>query len=612
MIQRGQSQQWAFLPFGKWNPGLSSFQASELRLAEGVLPVGNGYRGFRDFEAEYDEDVDTTAPFLGDITASEITGIHVHLPGTYAVTTSSKSRYVDRLLPYLGVEEWTLVGATLSVECFLKDFDGNDISRAAGYQASTIYPTPWKFISWGSSVLATNYADPVQRLTHSTTGPAATFTDCIASTAKPYAKYIATLGQHVVLANIRLDSSFEGLPSGPNPQTVWWSATNDETTFGNENSHPGDNTSYETLVDTPGEITGLAPVGDDALLIFKTSSIHLMAKDGGFGLFSFRTLHRGYRFGTAFPESIVVDGTDVYYFNTDGVPMVCKNLGTPEPVVSEELYSWLLDRADNEEALGFVETEDSPRPKIVGSIDAGSRNIIWFYTKFGNTAAGSYSTDAVGSVGFWLSTTTGRSSVISLFEEVEGGALSPGLKVGAACPYPGNTVYESLASNDAIPFGVLIGGTYVTSVSLNLHIHMVAGRLIGTNQVQWTIGTKSCGLYPEVGGLGSQPARVFAVRPIFRKGGVTNPSITIRASDEPFMLDPTEVVMDPSSGFIVNDNGSYAPSSGYVEGTFFEFDVTMPAIAPVMDDTDFEPSAENLETNEIAGLQILIGSAGVK
>lgn len=196
---------------------------------------------------------------------------------------------------------------------------------------------PWRFISFGKWLVATNGVNSIQRLDLTETSPQFVPNNVTTPpgtstipTGNPRAKYLATLKNHLVLLNISMEEGYEEGNAGSPPPTwpfggtyggldkdenhgdvLWISALDDPAVFADPETHPNVILSdYQKLMDEFGEITG--GVGGEDLYVFKSGSIYRV--DGP----PYTTARVSQTNGTIFSRSIVRIGPDVYFWGKTG------------------------------------------------------------------------------------------------------------------------------------------------------------------------------------------------------------------------------------------------------------------------------------------------------
>jgi hypothetical protein len=569
-----------WVPFDRLAIGTADFGYGGMAKADNVYPaIGGGFRGCLPVGtavATSNAGPDGTgAPKV--LSGSVINGIHSHLRfyntgGTTYQTVESVFFGSPRGLYY--------------VDAFASDwYDATNVTDDTGYGSggtTGVAARSWKFLSWGDKVLATNYSNPVQRFTFS----AATFRNCITSAAVPRARFISSLGQHVVLANIFLPSAFESLSSGVNSQLVWWSKTDDEQTFSSSASAPADNSDYQPLADTLGPITALAKVGEESILFFKPTSVTLMSRTGGPDLYSFQVLHNGV--GCVDPSSVVVVDRDVYFLAPHGRFCVMRNLGAPEPIDEEGLGFALRSPFSASPGEEGIERQSLVPPysttcEAVRAWYSQQMGVIhWYYEgASGNTFALQYHVP------------TGRWSSASNPSD-----LAVGLGVLACAPRThAESSVASFASNYLPPTDGYLG-----VLDDLYHSHKVSG---SPSSDAPTLVTKWLSLTPHdptALGLGASAAEIFRVRPIFRRS--TNlsiptpatPTITITSALDPHgMIQPTTTALSTTA----DDEGFYTVTGGKLVGHFFRFQVELASVTAQL-------------TDHILGLQVEASPDGAR
>lgn len=557
-----------FLPFGKWRTEHPRFGFGHLTVAKNVRPLAaGGYAPVYNPSALASAHTGATNEFYRS------NSYYVHRSIENSNAGGIGAGYGWKYWRYYGTNqalfEWPLVGGSTT------NVRARDYAAEAAALGTPLEPEPWNFHSWGKVVLATNYANPVQRLASAGSG---SFADCITSTgttatnpAKPKARYISSLGQHVVLANINLPSNFPSnvspaLAAGEHPQLVWWSRTDDERSYSDETRDPTWNSSFQPLVDLPGPITGLAKVGDDALVIFKPGGSHLMSRTGDSSLYSFQVLHNGANAGTGTSfasygsgASVVVYGKDVYYVSENRVPCVMRGLGQPEPLVRGSINDYIT--AAGETYLGIGNAAQEHYEPYIGMADELHGYVAWLVPS------------SPVSFVFYYHLDTSAVSVQVLDGIYTAGAVSgynPYLEV----------LYDDY-DNDVTPIVRKLDPT-------------------GSVQPSWTMTTGFVSLQPvepKELGIGAASTAVIKVRPVFSDDTATQPKITITSSSTLQMADPRTTTMDPADGFVVNSQGWYGIPEGKLVGEMFKFSVEMPAGGSV---------------GSILGLQIDAVEAGIR
>lgn len=347
-----------FIPIGEYKRDLPLFGSSGVSALTGYFPYGDGFISMANESSE--PGILTTGNFTIHETATpkhkyfQVNSMHVH-PTQVVVSDGG----VDSIYPNVAdlfIGGW---GDIAIREDFLGQFGTpttTNVTRTAAddYGKDVNDPRPWSFASWSwDSVVATNYSDVPQIYYYGGSGK---FTNMITDATGAMslrAMHAAILGKHVVLANINFQEDDLPTPNGTNadclkffgdaydhyhPDLVWWSATDDETLFGDETNNPGVNTGFQAMNETPGSITAICQVGDRALAIFKPNAIHLMELTGSDELFHFSIVSSN--IGTIWPKSVVAVNRDVYFINSSGRVCVLRNGTSVEYVGAGKMNSF--------------------------------------------------------------------------------------------------------------------------------------------------------------------------------------------------------------------------------------------------------------------------------
>lgn len=178
---------------------------------------------------------------------------------------------------------YTLVGQTWT-----------DASRLAGGAYAITAEDYWEFVSWGNTVIATDFADVVQEISLGS----ANFIALAGS--PPQARHIAVVRDFVVLGNI---STF--------PQRVQWSAINNSHSWAVSGATQAD---FQDLAGDGGWVQRV--VGGEYGVIFQERSIWRMSYIGSPVIFQFDLVDR--QRGTPAPMSVVSYGNITFYLADDG------------------------------------------------------------------------------------------------------------------------------------------------------------------------------------------------------------------------------------------------------------------------------------------------------
>ena len=170
----------------------------------------------------------------------------------------------------------------------------------------------WKFAIFGTRVIATNIADPVQSFI---LGSSSKFADMIVTANAPKASFCAVVKSFLVLGNTT-DANY-----GAQPQRVWWSRNGNPTAF----DDPGTlaqlaaqyQTSYQDLLGDNGVVKGIiGNLGNADGAVFMDHAVWRMVWAGGNVVFDFFPA-QGVR-GIAASGSLAQLGDRVYGLFEDG------------------------------------------------------------------------------------------------------------------------------------------------------------------------------------------------------------------------------------------------------------------------------------------------------
>jgi hypothetical protein len=268
--QAMEPQQTKIVAFGGWLPDLPELGSEGSHNVSNVIPDVKGYRPF---------------PGLVDQSSNALTAAAL---GAYAARDASNNAYV-----YAG-------DATKLYEMVALAW--TDESKGGGY--STTSDDVWEFTTFGATVIATNFTDPVQSMAVGG-GAAGAFADLITSTNKPKAKHLDVVRDFLVLGNTN-DTT-----DGHMPNRVWFSAINDATDF-----DPSATTQSDYQDFPEGGWVQRVVGGTEYGLIFQDRQIVRMEYVGHPLIFQFFPVDR--RRGTPIPNSVVGHGRRVFFISEEG------------------------------------------------------------------------------------------------------------------------------------------------------------------------------------------------------------------------------------------------------------------------------------------------------
>jgi hypothetical protein len=223
------------------------------------------------------------------------------------------------------------------------DLSWDDVSRLVGGDYAVAANTYWSFYQYGSYLIACNGVDATQYI------DVDSGTNFAALANAPIAKYVSSLGDHLLLLSLSTDA-----------RAIAWSGVNDATywTYG----YRGSDT--QTLPDG-GDVMGAVPVNNGAV-VFQKDKIRIIERVGGNYVWGIRILHEN--LGCFAPWSIIpVRNTFMwydqagYYMGVEGKPIGAERVdffartssdetklvrmrGTTDP--ARNMAWWLIDKAD--------------------------------------------------------------------------------------------------------------------------------------------------------------------------------------------------------------------------------------------------------------------------
>lgn len=317
------------ISFGSWLPDLPALSNPGALEAKNVIPAAQSYR-----------------PFPGLLTQSD--ALNGRVLGAFAAKDNSGNAY-----HYAGTSNK------------LYEVRNMTATDKSGTAYSTASDDVWESAQFGSDVIFTNYTDPVQSLT---AGGGGNFADHIASTLKPKARHVASVGNFLVLGN-----TVDGT-DGTKTSRVWWSAIGDSTDYDPDS---GTQCDFEDLKDG-GQVQRIVG-GADYGVIFQETAIRRMAYTGGAAIFDLNPMDR--RRGTPIPNSVIGHGRRVFYISEEGVFVFT---GTESvPIGANRFDRWFWDQFDVANAH-FVSAGIDPENKLIawsfpGEGSSGTPNRILLY-----------------------------------------------------------------------------------------------------------------------------------------------------------------------------------------------------------------------------------------
>ena len=297
------------LMFGENSPDQPALGAS-VTVAKNCIPQAQSYRAARDLSALSDA-LDGTA--LASIWAQ----------------ASDENYYI-----FAG-------DATKLYQLNMSTTNWANVSQAGNYTA-----TDWAMAQWGDRVIAVSKDEATQ---YFDMGTSTLFADLAGS--PPKAKCIGVVRDFVVLGNV---------DDGTNrPNRVVWSGFNNSELWTPSLATQSD---YQDLQGRGGAIQAIVP--GEYGLIFQEFAITRMTYQGPPTIFRFDEVSRDR--GTNAPKSVCWQGTDVYFWATDGFYHIGAN--GLEPIGNEKIDRFVANDFDT-----------SMPNKFQGKVDIQKKLVVWTY-----------------------------------------------------------------------------------------------------------------------------------------------------------------------------------------------------------------------------------------
>lgn len=312
------------------------------------------------------------APDMPDLAEATDIALNViaRTPQSYG-PVSGLSPYSSNALPepcigmagFKNVDETTYVFAGTSTKLYdipAGVLTWGDVSKSGGYSVTT--GETWYFVQFNSLILATSFDAPIQSFQM---GVSTTFDDLSADA--PMARYIAVAKTFTIVAN-----TYDSV-GGLNPARIWWSGTNDPTSWPAPGSAQAqqEQSDYSDLVGPYGDITGLVPnlAGCDCAVFFERG-VYRMIYAGPPDVFDFYPAENVN--GTRANNAIVPLGNVVYYLGENGFYVFDGN--TSEPIGENKVDRWF-----------FTQVNQSYLSNIIGAADVINKAILWAFPSYLST-----------------------------------------------------------------------------------------------------------------------------------------------------------------------------------------------------------------------------------
>lgn len=262
----------AVIPFADWTPDQPDLGAGQTE-AYNVIPAAKSYRPWTDTSA------------YSNAIAARCQGAASAIDGSGNVYTFAGD----------ATDLYRLSGTTFTVW-----------SKSAGAY-STGTEDAWRFCQFGTRMIATNYANPVQA---ASLGPSSSFQDL--ASAAPRARHVALIEPGFLMLGNLVD---DGVIA---PNRVRWSSIDDPTDW----QAPGSSTAVARQSDyqdlpNGGWVQGIVgAIGGAAGAIFCERSIYRIQYEGPPTFFGFYEVERAR--GTPAPNSVANVGSLAFYLGEDG------------------------------------------------------------------------------------------------------------------------------------------------------------------------------------------------------------------------------------------------------------------------------------------------------
>lgn len=545
------------IPLGGYAPGAPSF-GSGMQRAENFMPVFGGLRSIpvpSGSLVSMEVDPGETTPDPNDLAA----GIETNKGGAIvalAQTVSSEGRYAD-----LTSEGESPVGTViLASDSFVPIWGTQNRLYVGGSWKSQsdvnlsldAYSGDWSFCQFGSKVIAANGGSPLK--VYNLANPSSLgFVDLITDSDAnaPTARHIGVVGSHVVLANLYLHEAMADglLVAGTHPQTVWWSADEDEATYSSAYADFDLNTGWEHLYDIPGEITGFCGF-PDAGVILKRYGAHLMKLTGGPGLFSFNSLERGV--GCISRRSVLAVDMNVFFLAQDGF-RVLSGFSSSRPIMPESLRREIFDIRFQSDYTVNLSTD-----RLIGATyDASSGCAVWVFRRASDDLA----------IGLILNVSSGEWSVLRDNDEF---ALLEAIASVASPTFLSGTYLLRKANAVDLRYRKWLDGNVSDSIDTLEAVAQTKTFVLATDR--------------DASPAGTMEATISRVRPVFRTHRDNDevpviPKIVLASASDPDLLaDYAETVMDPGQGFMLDRTNWYTVPTGQFHGEYFNVTLYFPSV----------------------------------
>ena len=299
--------------FGESLPDQSAFGSSGATVANNVIPSANGYESMQNISS------------ISSAADGSIVGLFAAADDDSNVALYAADR-------------------TKIYQFDTTDGSLNNVSKSGNY--STALADRPRFVQYGETVVCTNFADPIQKITAAAGG---LFSDLSADA--PKAKYISVVRDFVMTGFTNTTAD------GNKPYRVQWSDINDATNWAISNTTQAD---YQDIQDM-GDVTGL--VGGEYATILMEKGIVRGSYIGAPLIFQFDKVETVR--GCKVPGSVCNVGHSVFFLADDGFYMFDGERS--QPIGAEKVNRYFLEDWNGEYARNMSASADPLRQIIVWS-----------------------------------------------------------------------------------------------------------------------------------------------------------------------------------------------------------------------------------------------------
>ena len=310
------------IEFGDLQADLPTYENSGALVVDNVLPLAKGYKSLAGFQA---------------LSGTGLTGSAVGLFTSFSASGSTN---------YAG--DATKLYQMNSSLVFI------DKSKSGGYNNSTTENARdfWAFTQFGTNIIATNFADNIQKFDE---GTDSAFSDLVALKAK----YIAVIRDFVVAGYTTESSTTYN-------QRVKWSGINDSSTWTPSQSTQS---GFQDIVGSHGNIQAIVG-GESAGVIFMEKAIYRMSYVGVPLIFQFDKIADN--IGAFAPKSVASYGNMVFFLAQDGFYKLTGG---------QQLTPIGNGKVDN----FFFDDLSSNLDGITSAVDPNNSIVVWSYRGSGAT-----------------------------------------------------------------------------------------------------------------------------------------------------------------------------------------------------------------------------------